>query len=321
VSETTARLLSLLSRLQSGAASGGPELAEWLEATARTIRRDVERLRDLGYAIESQPGTVGGYRLGRGGTVVPPLMLDEEEAVAVAVCLRAAAGGSVTGVEDAAGRVLARLEQMLPTRLRPQVAALSATTARIRSSGEEVHRDMLVTVSRACRERDELSLRYRDARGRESERRVEPFRIVNAGRRWYLAARDVGRREWRTFRMDRISCAIATGHRFELVDPPDAVALVHDAITTAPYSYQARIEFAAPLADLAALIPSTVGVLESLDDSTTVLVTGADDLDSLATHIVMLGVGFVIHDPPELRAKIAQLAALLSSGALTPSRS
>jgi hypothetical protein len=119
--------------------------------------------------------------------------------------------------------------------------------------------------------------------------------------------------------MDRISSAVATGHRFELVDPPDAVALVHNAITTAPYRYQARIEFAAPLADLAALIPSTVGVLEALDDSTTLLVTGADDLDSLATHIVMLGVGFVIHDPPELRATIAQLAALLSSGAHTPS--
>ncbi|MGD9705191.1 MAG: helix-turn-helix transcriptional regulator [Acidimicrobiia bacterium] len=318
MSETTARLLSVLSRLQSGAASTGPELADWLDVTVRTIRRDVERLRELGYAIESQPGTVGGYRLGRGGTVVPPLMLDEEEAVAVAVCLRAAAGGSVIGVEDAAGRVLSRLEQMLPTRLRPHVAALSSATTRIRSVGEEVHRDVLVAVSRACRERDELVLCYRDARGRESERRVEPYRVVNAGRRWYLAAHDVERREWRTFRMDRITSATVTGHRFELEDPPDATALVHAAITSGPYRYQAKIEFAAPLADLAELIPATVGILEAVDDNTTILLTGANDLDDLATHIVVVGAGFVVHDPPELRARIAQLAALLGAGSVRP---
>ena len=312
MSDTTARLLRLLARLQSGAPAGGPDLAGDLGVTTRTVRRDVERLRALGYSIESEPGPAGGYRVGRGGSSIPPLMLDEDEALAVAVCLRTAAGGTVAGVEDAAARVLARLEQMIPARMRPHVAAVSTATSRLAGGTESVARDVFVDVSRACRERERLSLRYVDSRGRTTERRVEPLGVVNAGRRWYLAARDLDRQDWRTFRMDRIAAADATGHHFERVDPPDPLSLVHEAITIAPYRYRARIELHAPIAELAHRIPPTVGVLEALDDRTTILTTGDDDLYVLALHVGLIGVPFTVLEPDELRARFDDLAALLN---------
>jgi len=224
-------------------------------------------------------------------------MLDAAEAEAVVICLRAAAGGSVEGVEEAAARVLSRLEPMLPANMRPGVAALSASTAKLESRGEAVDRAVLVEVSRGCRESEQLTFSYRDGGGRESDRRVEPYRVVNAGRRWYLVAREPLRDEWRTFRMDRIGSPRLTGHVFQRDDPPDAVALVHAAITTSPYRYQARVELDAPLTMIAELVPATVGVLEAIDDHTTMLTTGGDNLDYLAMHIAMLDVGFRVHEP------------------------
>jgi predicted DNA-binding transcriptional regulator YafY len=318
--ETTERLLAVLAALQSRPVWTGPDLAAHLDVTVRTIRRDVDRLRRLGYAIDSDQGPAGGYRLGLGGAALPPLILDADEAVAVAISLRAA-GDSVAGVGQAAARVLATLEQMVPARVRPQVAAIETATVRLPDGGAAVDPAVLVAVSRASRERDVLRIGYTDGRGRVSERSVEPFRAVHTGRRWYLVARDQGaaRRSgddgWRTFRLDRIAAVVATGHRFERVDAPDPVVLVQRAISTAPYAHQARIELLAPIARASALIPSTTGVLEEIDPDTTMLTTGADDLDLIVLHLARLDLPFRVVEPPALRERLLVIAERLRAAA------
>lgn len=308
MSKPTQRLLAALSALQARPAWTGPELADHLGVTVRTVRRDIERLRDLGYVIDSTIGTIGGYSLGVGGLALPPLMLDEDEAVATALCLRAAASDSVAGVGEAAGRALAKLEQTLPRSSRTQVAAVSLATIRVPSSGDEVDRDILVTVSKACRERDVLCVLYRNHEGREAERRLQPYRVVSIGRRWYLVARYERSTEWRTFRVDRVVSATTTGHRFEIDDAPDAAAIVRNAISVAPYAHRARIEFNASFDAVAALVPSSAGVVEMIDDRTTLLVTGGDDLDAIAFHLAMTRLPFRVLDPPGLVDTIRDLA-------------
>jgi predicted DNA-binding transcriptional regulator YafY len=314
--ETTARLLSVLSVLQVGRAVSGPELAVRLGVDVRTIRRDIDRLRQLGYAVESDVGVAGGYRLGRGGAALPPLMLDEEETVALAVCVRAAAGDSVAGIADAAGRALSKLEQSLTGPLRTRIEALATSTVRLAATGEEVDGSILLTVTSACRECQQLAVTYVSGSGNESERRLEPHRVVNAGRRWYLVARDRAsspeRSGWRTFRLDRVRAATVTGHPADVADAPDAATFVSEAITTAPYRYRARVRLDAPLAAIARRIPPTVGVLEAVDHDTTVLTTGADDLDWLALHLGALDVGFEVLEPLELRVRIAAIADRLA---------
>jgi predicted DNA-binding transcriptional regulator YafY len=316
--ETTERLLAVLAALQSRPVWTGPDLAAHLDVTVRTIRRDVDRLRRLGYAIDSDLGPAGGYRLGLGGAALPPLILDADEAVAVAISLRAA-GDSVAGVGQAAARVLATLEQMVPARVRPQVAAIETATVRMPDGGAAVDPAVLVAVSRASRERDVLRIEYTD--GRVSERSVEPFRAVHTGRRWYLVARDqaAARRSgddgWRTFRLDRIAAVEATGHRFERIDAPDPVVLVQRAISTAPYAHQARIELLAPIAQASALIPSTTGVLEEIDAATTMLTTGADDLDLIVLHLARLDLPFRVVEPPALRERLLVIAGRLQAAA------
>jgi predicted DNA-binding transcriptional regulator YafY len=316
----TERLLRLLSTLQGGGSWTGPELADHLGVTVRTVRRDVERLRELGYVVDADPGRVGGYRLGAGGRHVPPLILDDDEALVLAACLRAAGASAPGGGGSSATteRLLARLQQLLPARAGDEVAALSAATTRLRRPGEEaeaVAPALLAVVSRACRERLVVQVRYRDARGRESERRLEPLGIVSAGRRWYLAARDERRGDWRTFRLDRVVDARATGHRFVRDDPPDPAAVVQRAITTAPYLHQADIELDAPLAAVGPKVPPTAGVVEALDDGRTLLTTGADDLDLIAFHVLRLGVPFRVRRPEVLRARCAELGARLLAAA------
>ncbi len=222
----TARLLGLLSLLQARPRWSGPELALRLGVTVRTVRRDVERLRRLGYPVASEVGTAGGYRLGAGGRAMPPLMLDREEALAVAVCLRSTATESIEGGGEAAVRALAKLEQLLPSVLRRQVGTLAAMTARLGSGASPVDPEVLVTLTRACRDGERLRVRYRDIRGRVTERRLDPHRLVSTARQWYLVARDVERAGWRSFRVDRLLAVEATGHQVAIEDPPDPVAFV-----------------------------------------------------------------------------------------------
>ena len=321
---TTERLLRVLSTLQAGGTWTGPALAEHLGVAVRTVRRDVERLRELGYAIDADLGVTGGYRLGRAGRCLPPLTLDDEEAVVLAACLRAAAGGSMAAGSGTIETILDRLEHMLPARAGDQVGAVLATTTRLSGatdSAEQVRPAVLSVLTRACREREILLVTYRDARDRRSERRLEPLRVVSAGRRWYLVARDIDRDAWRTLRVDRVSDARTTGHRFVLSDPPDPVQLVREAITVAPYRYQAVVELDAPLHRVAALVPPTVAVLEPLGDDVTVLSTGADDLDVLAFHVARLGVPFRVRRPAVLRRRCSELAERLAAAARAPTRS
>ncbi|SPT58193.1 Proteasome accessory factor B [Actinomadura madurae] len=202
--EASARLLRLLSLLQTRADWTGAELAERLQVSVRTVRYDIGKLRDLGYPVHAVPGAAGGYRLGA-GAALPPLLLDDEEAVAVAVSLRTAAGGTVTGIEETSVRALAKLEQVLPSRLRRRVGALHDYTTRLTPGGPTVSADVLATVAAACRDHRRLRFGYRKHDGSETARDVEPYRLVHTGRRWYLTAWDVARDGWRTFRVDRLT--------------------------------------------------------------------------------------------------------------------
>lgn len=210
--QTSARLLALLSLLQLRREWTGHELAERLEVGARTIRRDVEKLRSLGYPIEAAPGVAGGYRLGAGGEL-PPLLLDDAEAVAVAVGLRTAASGSIAGIEETSVRALAKLEQVLPHRLRRRVSALGDATSAFAVDGPRIDSELLATLAGACRDGVRVRFSYVARDEQSSQRHVEPCAVVHSGFRWYLVAYDLGRDDWRTFRMDRIRGRARSGER------------------------------------------------------------------------------------------------------------
>src|SRR5437868_10156968 len=201
--ETSARLLRLLGLLQTRRDWTSAELATRLDVTTRTIRNDMARLRALGYPIEARPGVAGGYRLGAGGAL-PPLLLSDEEAVAVAIGLRTAAGGSVAGIEEASVRALAKLQQVLPARLRRRVSAFQSYALQVPLAGPQVDPDVLTVIAAACRDHERLRFDYTAHSGTVSRRSVEPYRLVNDRRRWYLVAWDTDRHDWRTFRADRI---------------------------------------------------------------------------------------------------------------------
>lgn len=313
VTDTAVRLLQLLSLFQAKPAWTGGELAERMGVVGRTVRRDVARLRDLGYPVEAVPGVAGGYRMGPGGSLPP--VLDDEEAVAVAICLRAGAGGSVAGVGEAAASALAKLDTVLPARLRPRVAAIGDATVALHGDQAGVDPTALVVIAGACRQSVRLRFSYADGRGRVTERRAEPYRLVHTGRRWYLVAFDLDRKGWRSFRADRMSAVEATGHTFERHDPPDAAALVAESISTAPYRWKARVVLDAPVAVVAERVPATVAVLEAVDDDTTLLTTGSDDLDAIAVHLAMLDLPFTVEEPAELRERLAVLAERLAAAA------
>ncbi len=310
--ETSARLLRLLSLLEARPEWSGGDLAERLDVTVRTLRRDMAKLRSLGYPVSSVPGVAGGYRLGA-GAALPPLLLDDDEAVAVALSLRTAATQSVTGVGEASVRALAKLEQVLPSRLRERAAAIGQATVPLAGPGPAIDAEALTTIARACRNRERLEFGYRDRGGQLTARRTEPHRLVQAGYRWYLVARDTDRDDWRTFRADRIEAPRLTGARFVPVDPPDAAAFVARAVTTAPYRYQARILIHAPAGMIAEHVPPSVGIIEPAGAGRCVLVSGSDSLDALAFHVTTLGVDYAVLEPPELAARLSVLAARLAA--------
>jgi predicted DNA-binding transcriptional regulator YafY len=219
--ETSARLLRLLSLLQARRDWTGPELAARLGVSPRTLRRDMDKLRGLGYPVDATPGTAGGYRLGA-GAMLPPLLLDDEEAVAVAIGLRTAAGGTITGIEEASVRALAKLEQVLPPRLRHRVSALHSVTVPLPGAGPPVDPAVLTVIATAARDRLRIGFRYTSHDGTQGGRAAEPHQLVHTGRRWYLLAWDLARGDWRTFRADRITSPQITGPRFTPRDPPGA---------------------------------------------------------------------------------------------------
>lgn len=308
--DTSARLLRLLSLFQARRYWSGAELSDRLEVTARTLRRDVDRLRSLGYPVQSATGAAGGYQLGAGATL-PPLLLDDEEAVAVAVGLRTAASGSISGIEEASVRALAKLEQVLPSRLRKRVAALHSFILTLTVSGPTVDAGSLAALAGACRDSEKLKFSYRSRDGAESTREIEPHRLVNTGRRWYLVAWDIDRNNWRTFRVDRISSKLESGSRFAPRKPPEGgfAEYVSRSVGYAPYPQKATVIFQAPLEQIAEKIPRAAGMLEPIDDQTCRLRTGSFSLDMLSVWIALIGVEFEVQEPPELIDRVRWLAA------------
>jgi predicted DNA-binding transcriptional regulator YafY len=311
--ETSARLLRLLSLFQARRYWSGAELSERLEVTPRTLRRDVDRLRSLGYPVNSTSGIAGGYQLGAGANL-PPLLLDDDEAVAVAVGLRTAASGTVTGIEEASVRALSKLRQVLPSRLRRRVTALHSFILPLGSAGPTVDAETLTVIAGACRDHEKVRFRYNSRDGAASTREVEPHRLVHTGRRWYLAAWDLDRNNWRTFRVDRIESRITTGQRFAPRKPPDGdfAAYVARSVSYAPYAYQARITLNASLEMAAERVPPGIGTLAAIDDQTCELRTGASSLDALSVHLALIGFEFKVHEPPELVDRVRWLAQRFS---------
>ncbi|OZV80049.1 transcriptional regulator [Micromonospora echinospora] len=312
VEATTERVLRLLALLQRRPSWTAAELATELRVTDRSIRRDVERLRALGYPVHATAGVGGGYQLGA-GTRLPPLLLDDEEAIATAVSLRLAAGGTVAGAGEAALRALAKLDQVMPSRLRAEVRAVHGATETLVGPAVEIDAEVLVTLARACRDAVRVRFRYAGRDGEERERTVEPVRMVTTGRRWYLMARDVDRDDWRTFRLDRMREVVATTWRFRASEHPDPVAYVQRSVTGAPYRYLARVRVHARPEQVRELVPPQVGWVEDDRDGWCVLVVGGDDLDWLAAHVARLGFESQVLEPPELREAAALLARRLAA--------
>ena len=313
---TSSRLLELLSLLQARRDWPGAELADRLAVSGRTIRRDVDRLRELGYPVESLTGPAGGYRL-RAGTAMPPLLLDDEEAIAIAVGLLTAARSSVAGIEETAVRALVKLEQVLPAHLRRRVTALGSATIAPSFGGPTVDPQHLTLIAAACRDFECVRFAYRRRDGTESRREVEPHTLVNLGRRWYLVAWDRRREDWRTFRLDRLSGPASTGVRFAKRRLPakDAAAYVEQSIVEGPHNYEARVTLHVAADEIAKRVSAHMGSVEPIDANSCELRTRDYDLSWLALRIAMLGVDFEVHEPPELADHLRALADRLKRAA------
>ncbi|MFF6805162.1 WYL domain-containing protein [Streptomyces sp. NPDC012616] len=301
--ETSARLLRLLSLLQAHREWSGTQLADRLGVTARTVRRDVERLRELGYPVNATPGTGGGYQLGAGAEL-PPLLLDDDEAVAVAVGLRTAAGQGIEGIGETSVRALAKLEQVLPHRLRRRVGALNAFTVPMLRGPQSSAVDpaLLAELAHLCRDAERLRFDYRGHDGGETRRTVEPHRLVCTERRWYLVAWDLDRADWRTFRVDRLTPRPPHGPRFDPREPPaeDLAGYVSEGVSTHAYAVRATVRLLAPLAVAAERVSPSAGTLEPDGDEACVLRTGAASLDVMVIHVMMAGLEFEVLEPVEL---------------------
>ncbi|MBF6172179.1 helix-turn-helix transcriptional regulator [Nocardia blacklockiae] len=305
--ETSARLLRLLSLLQSRRDWPGAELAQRLQVTTRTVRKDVERLRELGYPVEARPGVDGGYRLGVGGAL-PPLLLDDEEAIAVVLGLRTAAGGSVAGVAESSVRALLKLQQLLPPRLRRRADAFQHTLP-VPFRGPRVDAATLTVIAAACRDHEQLRFDYRSHPGAETRRLVEPYRLVNHRQRWYLMAWDLERSDWRTFRVDRLRPRTPAGPRFtpRPLPPDDEItARVERGVGEATWRFRARVVVHAPADRVRERLPIPADITP-LDAERCVFEPGSDSPELLALYLGMLDADFEVTDSPELAAAIRGL--------------
>ncbi|MFF3644057.1 helix-turn-helix transcriptional regulator [Streptomyces sp. NPDC002564] len=319
--DTPARLFQLLSLLQTPREWPGAELSERLGVSRRTVRRDIDRLRDLGYPVRASQGAAGGYRL-VAGKAMPPLVLDDEEAVAIAVGLRAGAGHAVEGVEEASVRALAKLEQVLPARLRHRVSALQIATMPLTGGdGASIAPETLTVMASAAAGHERLRFAYRAGDGTRTRRLTEPYRLVSTGRRWYLVAYDIDREDWRTFRVDRVSEPFATGARFVERELPkgDAAEFLREKVYSGRPSYDVDVSFAAPAAFVAARLPAALGPLEPLgEDSCRLRCVASDSVEWLAIRLAVLDCDFVAHGPEELVQCVRDLGERLTRAAPGP---
>jgi predicted DNA-binding transcriptional regulator YafY len=315
MAETTGRVLQLLGLLQSRRVWTGDELAERLAVTTRSVRRDVERLRELGYPVRASRGHGGGYQLGA-GAALPPLLLDADEAVAMAVCLRLAAGGSVAGVAESAVRTLSKLDQVMPARLRSQVSAVHEATVTLAPQAESpVRPDVLMTLARACRDHEHVEVDYTDRAGATSRRRLEPYQLVTTGRRWYLVAYDRDRTDWRSLRLDRMASVRARGSTFTPRSAPDAASYVQKAISASPYRYLARVRYSMPEEAVAQYFTAASASVEADGENACVVTAGGDDPERIVLYFAMVGAPFEVLEPPEVIAAARAVSARLHRAA------
>lgn len=307
--DTSARLLRLLSLLQAHRDWSGTDLAERLGVTTRTVRRDIGRLRDLGYPVHAVRGSAG-YRLGAGSSL-PPLLLDDDEATAVAVGLRTATG-TVAGIEESSLRALLKIEQVLPSRLRYRVDTLHRATVRVNAADttESVDAATLMAVAEACRRNERLRFDYTRHDGSETVRTVEPHSLVSFNRRWYLVAWDIDRDDWRSFRVDRLRPRTPTGPRFTPRPAPDGDvgAYLSRTLSDSGWPYRAVVRLHASAEELADRIWAPMGVLEPVDEHSCLMHVGADSPWALSWMITSVGVEFTVDGPPELVEEIRLLA-------------
>lgn len=309
--EKAGRLLKLLGLLETRRDWTAMELSERLGVTTRTVRRDIDALRELGYPVNAMSGPGGGYQLGSGGSI-PPLMLEEDEAVALAGALRMAAQDQLFGMEEAGLSLMAKIEQMLPPKLRARLDDVLHTTvtSSVRAA-PQFNPATLSVLARAARNDERVRFVYRPPGRDPMERHVEPYRVVVVSRRWYLVAFDRDRDDWRTFRLDRMETPWATGIRFQRVDPPDPVALVEEGMALRMYEMQATVILDVGLDDARQWIPSTVGRLSAIDDGHTRLEIGADGPEWIARYLASIWVPFRVVDPPEARDAVVDLGRRL----------
>lgn len=314
--DPSGRMLHLLSLLQTHRFWPGPELCSRLEVSPRTLRRDIDRLRELGYLVESTRGIEGGYRLSAGADL-PPLLLEDEEAVAIGVGLRAAADGSVAGIEDAALRALAKLEQVMPARLRRRVNDLGSVTVPMSTGGPTVDWSVLTVLAEACRDSFRVHFTYTAYDGTSTERTVEPHRLVSAGRRWYLVAWDIDRRDWRSFRVDRITSEVDPLTRFNPRPLPaaDAATFVAEGIESIGREHEATLTVEAPADEIAVRARWFGGKVEPLDAERCTVRLGGESLDWLAACVGLLGAEVTVEEPAELRERLAEVSDRLGRAA------
>jgi predicted DNA-binding transcriptional regulator YafY len=308
--ETSARLLRLLALLQTRRDWNGPQLAAQLGVTTRTVRKDVDRLRALGYPVNAAPGVAGGYRLGAGKSL-PPLLLDDDEAVAVAVGLRAAGtSGGVTGIEDTSTRALAKLEQVLPAHLHRRLSALHESTVTIAATGPTVAASVLTAIAAAIRDRQRLRFDYQPHDGPGTRRSADPHRLIHTRGRWYLVAWDIGPDGWRTFRVDRLELSTHTGPRFApRTDPEDdLVGYVERGLGRATWHHRARVKIHASADHVIARVPPAV-IVEAIDEHTCFANVGSDTAHELALWLGLIDADFEAGKDRELADELRALAA------------
>jgi predicted DNA-binding transcriptional regulator YafY len=302
---SSTRLLRLLSLLQTRNHWMGPELAERLEVHPRTVRRDVDRLRQLGYPVHASSGVAGGYAF-RAGQALPPLLLDDDEALAVSIALRTATAGAVGGIEEPALRALVKLEQAMPARLRKRVDALRSVILPLDRTGPVVEASLLATLASACRDQLRTEFSYDDGQGRSAQRSVEPQGVVHTGERWYLVAWDCVRSDWRTFRIDRIVGDPRVGAHFAPRASPDGGDLkgyVSRSISAPHHAEQACVVLHAPYAVMSRRIPKSAGVVSTLDKGQRCQLACAAN-DSLVYWLMALDVEFEVLAPASLKERL-----------------
>lgn len=309
---SSARLLRVLSLLQTRSHWAGPELAERLAVNPRTLRRDIDRLRQLGYPVHASSGVAGGYAM-RAGLSLPPLLLDDEEALAVAIALQIAAAGTVSGVEEASLRALVKLEQVMPARLRRRTNALRSAIVPLQRIGPTIAAGVLATLATACRDQLRLSFHYRDLRGQASVRTVEPQGLVHTGNHWYLVAWDPARDDWRTFRIDRVQGAARTGPHFAPRAAPagDLRAYVSGALAGVHQGDEARVVLHRPREVMLRTIPPSAATLEPIDDARCLMRCGAAQLEVLVYWLMALNVEFDVLAPPALKERLRLASELV----------